>query len=255
VPKERGPNAETRRRTRKRLLDAGAAEFLESPSTSPIDRISLVAVARRAGVSRNGLAWHWRTRQEFCRDLVAYLMVSSDIFLEDFATIKREAKRTANLPFFEALANTATVDLGTLSNNSAWRAMEILVVGHSVNDPELLSAAREAYKEVDASTWQLYGEIIERSGRRPRPPFTEESIGAVLQALVEGSGIRQLLDDQMTAPDQLGRQNGGFGAYALTVAALLSIFTCPNNDSDERDVAAVVNSLVASSPPRKRGVK
>jgi hypothetical protein len=132
----------------------------------------------------------------------------------------------------EVLKRVATADLATLRTNRAWLAIELLTIGYIPRINRLASLARDGYCANDRDTWAVYHHWLQRYGRELRPPATPELVGALLQALVEGAGIRQLVDPlTLGAMDSTEAGSADHG-YALGVAALLAVFTCPSDGSD-----------------------
>jgi AcrR family transcriptional regulator len=246
MPKPSGPNDRTAADTRRRILVAGAEEFFESErAADPFRDVALARVAKRAGVTRNGLNYHWKTKEEFGKALAEYLMGQSDVFDEEFALIACEVEASSALPPVEAIGRVATTDLLTLANNPVWDAMEVLTILYARADPKLTATVQAGYRGLDKLTWEeVYGRIVADRARLPRKPFTGEAIGAVLQALVEGAGIRQVFDEAaLTYPAGLDGTEARFGGYALAVLALLAVLTAPADGSDERDVSSLASEL------------
>lgn len=122
--------------------------------------------------------------------------------------------------------------------------MEVLATCVAPRSDSVAATARVCYRELDEATWNdIYGQLVTEAGREPRPPFTKTAIGAVLQAFVEGAGIRHLFDaGAYLDPYRLG--HGRHGSYPLAVVALLAVLTRPV-DGDRRNVLDLVTELLA----------
>lgn len=222
MPKGMGPNAETSAETRRRALAAGAARYLDAQLRDPFRNVSLTDVAKDIGITRNGLAYHWETKNDFSADLAAYLLADDSLFDEDFAHITRVVAKARKLVLYDAIARVADADLSTLASNPLWPAMEVLNVTIAAEDPRLRQLAADGYTSLDETTWtRIYGGLCERAGRVPRPPFTATDIGAILQAMVEGAAMRQRVE-----PETFGvKRADGATLFGAAVAAILSAMT------------------------------
>lgn len=232
-------------KTKRRILEEGAKLFFENQSRDPFQDLSLADVARRAGVTRNGLLYHWPTKEVFAADLAEYLLGLSDVFDEDFAAIGKAVRSSSGLPSFNALARVAAADLRSLKDSPVWVAMEALNLLYAPTQPELRAMAAEGYRDLDQQTWDsIYGAVCNRIGRTPRPPFTEAAVGAVLQAFVEGAGIRQLIDPNTLSEPRALAKDSRYSAYAIAAAAIIAALTRPADGSDDRDAVALVRDLL-----------
>lgn len=241
---------DTRGTGKERCLQAAAELFLETPLAygDPLARLSKRAVAKRANVAPATVDNAFRNSEDWTDELAAYLLGRKDTFREEFEIISREVEAVDGLAPIDAIGRTAETDIGTLIDNPAWKAMEILAtcVAPRPESAKVGEKAREKYRDLDDGTWdEVYGILMKRLNREPRPPFTSTMVGALLQALVEGCGIRHLFDaGTFLDVDRLQGQSD-FGAYAYGVAALLSVLTTPSG-RDERTVKEVVSTLLGS---------
>ena len=228
--------------TQEKVVQAGVDLFVEElHPADPFRNMNLTDVATRAGLTRNGLLYHWPTKKEFCDEVASRLLSEVDHDLE-FAQLTAAATAATSGDFADDLLRVAALDLALLADNNTWQAIEVVTIVYAAKRPELAEAARSGYRQVDITTWaDVYGIIADRAGREPRTPFDGGSIGAVLQAFVEGAGIRQLFDPEVFG-NPLG--SGEHGTFALGVATLLSVMTRPKDGSDDRSVEAVLRDLV-----------
>lgn len=248
MPKRHGKNAETSFETRRRCLEAGAELFFTRQKREDLfHQLDVEDVANHAGITRGGFYYHWDTKDDFEADLVEYLLSEGDIFEEDFRRLRREVESTGGLDPLSAIARTAAVDISTVDSSKVWAAMELLAIGYTKHVDKYAAIAREGYRGIDEATWSdVYGQVMARARRTPRPPFTGPEIGMVLQALVEGTGIRHLFDRGLLSdPSRLTAEamHNEYGAYPLAAAALLGIFTKPAEGGDDRTVAEVISDM------------
>jgi AcrR family transcriptional regulator len=218
--------------------------FRQPVRNDPFEGITYKAVAAAAGISRQGMQKYWTTRQEFTADLAAFLLGNEDLYAESFQQIQEVIGRTRDEPLFDALAQIATADLESITDSPVFAAMTILAVVHVRGNDQLTVMARRGYNALDDSTWaDIYGGAILRAGRVPREPMTGRAIGVLLQALVEGSGVRHLFDSGMLSEgDREVRSR--YGLYALAVAALLAVMTRPRDGQDGRAIEQVIADLL-----------
>lgn len=244
--KKPGRNVDTSDETKRKCLRAASEIFFKRRTTvDPFRSVTLAEVAKKAGVSRSGLAYHWSARKAFIEDLASFLLGEGDLFKEEFDRIKRELRSTNGLPPLQAISRTARVDLETLENNLAWRSMEVLSLMYTHGNERLSALARSGYESNDRVTWnEIYGVLMSRMGRQPRPPFDGPAIGKLLQALVEGSGIREIFDPFTFLDSRRLGANAEHGAYPLAVASILAVLTMPTHGSDTRDVSKVLTDLL-----------
>lgn len=235
MPKQVGrPNAESSQETRRKLLAAGAREFFSNPAYSnPFRGLTVDQIARLAGVHRNTVYLHWEDKDAYLADLTRYLLGDPKLFEKEMEEVQEVAKHSGSLSVLDALCAVASKDVTTLQNNDVWRAMEVLAVGYMPLRTELHNVARDGYDAVDDEIYSMYAIVLDRHDRRPRPPFTTASVGKVLQALVEGAGIRQIFDnDCFVDPVDPSSQHG---VYAYAVVAVLSVLTTGPRDSRSLD--------------------
>lgn len=238
--------------TRLLFLTTGAELFLKAARARPFADLTVLSIAEEADRSAGSFYDHWDTREDYFEDLARHLLEDEEIFTDDFERIRMKAISTEGLGGFEAICEVATTDVETLENNAVWEAMELLLIGYTRFDPALVDRAQRGYRATDTSAFELYDIVLSRLARTPRAPFTRETIGLVLQALVEGAGIRQLVDPEVFKSPLSTRGAQGspdYGAYATAVAALLAVLTVPIEDKEKQDVTTVIERLLGESPP------
>ena len=106
----------------------------------------------------------------------------------------------------------------------------------------LRKEAVEGYRHTDEQTAELYGALLARLGREPRPPLTIRDLGVLLQSLIEGVGLRAKIEGvpphAESEPDT--------SLYSVGVASFLAVLTRPIGDGD--DVPAELNQLLQQAP-------
>ena len=246
-----GPKQASRNRARSardRLLEAGALLFVGEKRPDPLGNLTVSAVSAGAGVVRSTFYRYWETRELYLADLVRWLLGDPNLFEAGMAAVQAEASQALGPTPLDDLARIADSDLATLKDNEVWIAMEVLAVAHLWSHPEHHLVARDGYQAVDQVTYDMYRPLLDRLGRTPRSPLTEADVGKLLQALVEGAGIRQIFEpDAFTAPID----GSSHSAYAYGVAAVLAICTEPRG-VQQTTVAAELDGLLSARTHRSQ---
>jgi AcrR family transcriptional regulator len=225
-----GKNEEARERSRAALLQAGADLLVESHLRNPFAALRLRGICQRAGYSTGAFYLHWANVDQYYDDL-AGLLAADDAFDADFAALAEAVDSSAEADPLTAIARVADRDLQLLAGNPLYDAMELLNVtwGRS----RFKAQMAHGYRVFDHDTGQTYGTILARRGREPRPPLDWDSIGAMLQALLEGFTLRHKVDP---AAVPLSSERD-LSPYAIAVAALLAVVTRPARDDASLDEA------------------
>lgn len=237
-----GKNDEARRRSRAALLQAGADLLVESNLRNPFAALRLRGICERAGYSTGAFYLHWADIGDYYNDL-AQLLAADDCFDDDFAVLTETVQISAEASALTAIARVADCDLRLLVDNPLYDAMELLNVtwGRS----RFRAQMAHGYQKFDHDTAQVYGPILAKRGREPRPPLDWDRIGAMLQALLEGFTLRHKVDPAAvplsSEPD--------LSPYATAVAAVLAVVTRPSGDDASLDEAleALLDGL--TGPP------
>jgi AcrR family transcriptional regulator len=223
---------EARDESRQAILDAGAAMLLESARRNPFAGMRVRELCERAGYSTGTFYARWPVAEAFYVELATHLL--ENVLAEDFKELSVVAAEAAELEGTDAIVRLATADLDVLLRNEHWDSVELLNV--TWGRTTLSEPGGQGYREMDALTVDTYGVVLERMGREARPPLSPRHVGAVLQALVEGFGLRSKVDpDGITLPDA-----GDPSLYALAVASVLSTLTRPIDDP--RSVSQVLDA-------------
>jgi len=226
-----GKNDEARERSRAALLQAGADLLVENALRNPFAALRLRGICERAGYSTGAFYLHWSKIDEYYNSLAEHLAGDEGAFDADFAALKELADGYAGASTLTGITRAADRDFQLLLDSKLQDAMELLSVtwGRTRFQPLMASGA----KELDHKTGEIYGAILTRRGREPRPPLDWDRIGVILQALVEGFGLRYKIDP--TAVPQSSEAE--LGLYAISVAALLAVLTRPADDEADLDEA------------------
>jgi len=229
---EAGQNDEARERSRAALLQAGADLVLEHATRNPFAALRLRGLCERAGYSTGAFYLHWATVQDYSEALARHLAEDDEqAFSGDFAALADLAETSADASALEAIARVADRDLQLLVDNPVWDAMELMNV--TWGRTRFREPVARGYKILDHATGQIYGAVLARRGREPRPPFDRDRIGVVLQGLAEGFGLRHKIDPA-SVPES---SETALGLYATAVAAVLAVLTRLIGDDASADQA------------------
>ena len=233
-----GKNDEARERSRAALLQAGADLLVENALRNPFAALRLRSICEHAGYSTGAFYLHWNKLDEYYNALAEYLAGDEGAFDTDFAALKEVAENSAHASTLTAITRAADRDFQLLLDSTLQDAMELLSVtwGRTRFQPLMARGARE----LDRKTGEVYALILARRGREPCPPLDWERIGVILQALVEGLGLRYKIDP--TAVPKSSESQ--LGLYATTVAALLAVLTRPIGENS--DLNDAVHALLSS---------
>jgi AcrR family transcriptional regulator len=244
VAKKSGKNDESRERSRAALLQAGADLMLEDALQKPFAALRLRRLCERAGLSTGAFYVHWAKLEDYHADLARYLTEEDEqAFSQEFDEMATAAGAASGAEDpLQVLYRVADLDLHLLVSNPIWDTMELvnLTWGRTSFQSQLASG----YQLIDHKTGDVYGSILAQIGREPRPPWTWETIGTVLQALAEGVGLRYKIDPASVP----GSSQSDPGLYATAVAAVLAMLT--RLPGDETDAITAIENLLASKPNR-----
>lgn len=174
--------------------------------TEPAAAFSHLTVARIvAEASRTGGAFfhHWESRDAYLEDLIA-AVVDVDKSAP-FAEFERAAGaalgRTGSLS--KALVDGARAGLRS-SESDPRVALEMLLWSRAARDESLRKRFAELNRSLDAANSQVVEALMAATGRRPRPPFTAESIAALVGAITQGLTLRRVIDPDVMPEDVMG---------------------------------------------------
>jgi AcrR family transcriptional regulator len=224
-------NEAARKASREALLQAGAALFVEESRREPFAAIKIRELCNRAEYTTGAFYVHWNGIPHYREDLLRYLLaLDAEAWDDDFAELRAVA---ANVDLSDPLAAVDTLasdDLKSVLENPIWNAMAIFAVTAGFGAARNEAAA--GYTSIDHATAGLYGVLLDRLGREPRPPFTLEQIGTILQATVEGLAIRHRIQPDAVDLDP-NHGSEATSAYSAAVASLIVSLTRPRNDTTD----------------------
>jgi AcrR family transcriptional regulator len=242
MPRKAGNNAESRQATRQALLQAGADLLVEIHMRDPFAPLKLRAICERAGKSTGAFYGHWKGTGDYFDEL-AELLAADDAFDDDFAVLTKAAEGSAEDSALTALARVADLDRELLLRSRSYDAMELLCV--TLGRSTLRRQMAHGYRRFDRQTGEVYGAILTKYGREPRPPHDWDGIGVILQALLEGFTLRHKVDPEAVPPSS----ESALGPYAAAVVAVLAAVTRPAGDDASFSEAAEALLDGQAQPP------
>jgi AcrR family transcriptional regulator len=243
MARKAGSNEESRERSRAQLLQAGAELLLDRVAQNPFGVLRLRALCRQAGLSTGAFYVHWATLEEYYTELARHLTEEDELaFKADFDSLAGLAEQDADPDALAAITRLAERDLQLLTANPLWDAMELvsLTWGRTNFRDQLVGG----YATIDHRTGEIYGAALAKRGREPRPPLDWDAIGAVLQALAEGLGLRHKIDPAAAPPSA----ESAVELYAVAAAAVLAVLTRPAGDGGATVHEAIRGLLNAPAP-------
>jgi AcrR family transcriptional regulator len=223
VSPKAGKNEEARERSRAALLQAGADLTVKTLSQNPFAALRLRKICEQAGYSTGAFYLHWSSLDEYYSDLTE-LLEAEDAFDADTAALTKLGESNAHADTLTAVAQVADRDLQLLVENPLYDAMELLNV--TLGRTRFRERSAHAYRLFDHDIGQIYGPVLARRGREPRPPLDWDRIGVILQALIEGFTLRHKVDPA-SAPYS---SESELSPYATAIASVLAVVTRPVGD-------------------------
>ncbi len=243
-PKAGKTNKQAKEDSERELLEAGLEELLGSEHVNPMSHLKVREICDRARRTSGAFYMHWPGGIDDYRMALGELVLSEvagmDEELTELADVAREAR---DLPSaLSAITTVAEADLRLLLENESWDTVELLTLAWGRDPTRLQAAAAKGYRAADELTAEAYDIVLEAFGRKPRDPYTSQQIAAVLQAFIEGFGLRCKVD-----PEGVGEEPGRL--YAAGVAALLAALTTGAGDSADvtETLAAGLNAAVPAA--------
>ena len=241
MAKKAGSNEESRERTRAQLLQAGAGLLVDQAMKEPFAALRLRRLCERANLSTGAFYVHWKTLDEYHNDLARYLTEEDEaLFTAEFAALSDLVEASDGQDALSMITGLAGRDLELLVRNPFWDARELvsLTWGRTHFRDELM----RGHETIDSITGQLYGSALAKHGREPRDPLDWDDIGAILQGLVEGFGLRSKIED---AGDSAASESLA-SLYATAVAAIMAVLT--RSAGDAVTVQDKVRDLLGAAP-------
>ncbi|HET8931538.1 MAG TPA: hypothetical protein VFN21_12835 [Acidimicrobiales bacterium] len=219
--------------TRSLLLDAGTALLAEDGVSVTLDRVTLIDVCRRAGLSTAGSAYKiWPNQQAFRAELLQHLVVRSSA---TFATTDQVTDLlSADGPplCLDELIRVAAADNAEMNQRTYPTYLVVWLARRT--DAELAATFEASEGDWLDAIVSLFTQIVEAYDLEFVPPFDAAVLGVTLSALVEGLTIRRRATPELV-PDSLLLPTGENGSeqtwtpFAIGVRAIFDAYTRPRS--------------------------
>jgi|ERR1019366_1379112 AcrR family transcriptional regulator len=241
MPRKVNALAAASQQTREELLEAGLRLLLRLPASAAFGHLTANKIATEAGRTSGAFFHQWPTLDGYLDDFVAYVLRPELAvnLLETAQTLG--AGLQEGLSFTEALIRAAQ-DVPERTAKDAQTIIELLMWNRALHDEGFRERVARHYAALDAGAAPIFQGLISILGRSPRPPFTPETIGAIITAIAEGLALRAYLSPGFY-PEQL---------YGWIIAALTPLFT--REPDDERDATSYVKDLPLNLNPPPPGL-
>ncbi|MGO8872812.1 MAG: hypothetical protein ACLQPH_15685 [Acidimicrobiales bacterium] len=202
--------------TRQLLLDAGVEALLDEGLGTGAEGLTFKRIYDRLEKTRgirltnaSVIKRAFRTQEEFQTEVLATIASSDSRDFQALANLLGDvlvgADRSTLEGRWQCISDlsrvTGTVMLDLLRGSPVWRVWigiwALAGSGRAGSDKERLTRALLAsYSSIMRDTTALYTAVNEDLGFRVRAPLTMAQCAAAIQALVEGSALRDLVDEQ-----------------------------------------------------------
>ena len=186
-----------RDRTREELLDAGINLLLAQPAPG-VEHIKATAVVASVGLSSGAFYNIWDSQQRYHHDLLAW------VFDPDRWPVTAAAELTVNeltvdgVPFETIVAEVARLAWTEAVNNQPLLRLQLAL--WASNDPITRQRLSDQYTHVGRQWADVIDMLIRAHHRTLRAPFTADTLGLTLTALLEGMIVRCDVDTSHDPP-------------------------------------------------------
>jgi len=218
---------------RQLLLDAGRQLVDEQPVGWPLEHVRVTDVAKRVGVSVGMLYHYWGTQEDYRADLLDELFSPQryppTTVPDLFDTLGQGAA-----PIDELVRLGTEVEFRALRDNPELR---LLMATWAADDPVANPKIAGQYEAVAARWAAVYEMVFDAYGLEIRPPFTFQTMAALVTALGEGLAVRSSLDPTSVPDDLLQDPDGDdprrWGLLGCAFLALLPAFSRPKGSGED----------------------
>lgn len=217
--------------TRALLLDAGTALLADDGVSVTLDRVALIDVCRRAGLSTAGSAYKiWPNQQAFRAELLQHLVVGSSATFATTDQVTDLLSDDGPLLCLDELIRIAAAD--NAETNQVIYPTYLVVWLARRTDAELAATFQASEEDWLDAIVSLFTQVVEAYDLEFVPPFDAAVLGVTLSALVEGLTIRRRATPEFV-PDSLPLPTGENGSdqpwtpFAIGVKAIFDAYTRP----------------------------
>ncbi|MFT4294138.1 MAG: hypothetical protein QM582_01865 [Micropruina sp.] len=223
----------TRRRrspedTRRALLAAGLDILVDDPAEHAFDHLKATRVAAAAGRTTGAFFHHWPSQDDYVLDLIDFAFQPEQSTTLPLVERFVAEELMAGHPLGDVLARACELTLEHLPGDPQ-TIIEYLLWKRAVTDREFGRWLMERFHRLDGEGAQTFARLLELADRRPRPPFTAETVSVMLPALIQSVALRHLVDRE-DLPEGVTRW------IVLSVIPLLTAGPGDDLDADEYTV-------------------
>ena len=222
--------AEAREQSASAMLAAGMQILREMPVGNILSQVKAAEVAQRAGKTTGAFYNIWKRQADYHRDLIKYTL-SQERFKADADTVQDIVRylEQPELDLAALIRTAANTNFDGLKAEPAMPLQMALWSKHQVDD-DLCEEVRNLYKGLHEMFHPFHAEVLNKSGRRVRPPYTTHTIAVVLLALIEGLHMRWAVDpaavpDDFGSPPEAGHDEQRWGMFAAVTYTLVTAMT------------------------------
>lgn len=191
------------------MLAAATRMLLQGPVTDVLAGLRPVEVARQSDPPRTTGAFYniWPSQADFRRALLDHLLSPDRLQGDRTLTGPMDAAaRGPAVDVHETVRVSTNLNFDRLKDDPGFRLQHALWT-QAGTDPEVRERLRTFYATLSERLVPRYAVLLQRSGLRLRPPFTEETMAVAIAALMEGLCMRWAIDPG-SIPDDLGAPPG-----------------------------------------------
>lgn len=210
------------------MLAAGLEILVDDPAEHAFDHLKAARVAAAAGRTTGAFFHHWSSQDDYVLDLIEFAFQteqSSTLPLVERYVVEGLME---GRPLGEVLARACELALDHLPEDPQI-VIEFLLWKRAVTDRDFGRWLLERFHRMDGESARMFAGLLELAERRPRPPFTPETIAVLLPALVQSVALRQLI----------GHDDLPAGATRWIVLSAIPLLTAgPDDDLDAQQYTA-----------------
>lgn len=177
--------------TRALLIETGLTCLYDKGLFVAVTHIRLADVAQEAGLTTGAAYRIWANQEDYHLDLAIAAVRHRDIASIQATFGRIHEAIEAQAPLGEVLRLGALAGLHSEGPTDPF-LITLALRAASGAVPELAEASRARHRESMAAFEQLYAALLQRYGRRMRPPFGIEALSHALAALSEGFAMQTM---------------------------------------------------------------
>jgi len=233
---------------RQAMLAAGREILVSQPASTGLERVSMKEVIDRSGVPRgsayrlfdgpSGPSENFRlallTSLEGITDFGGTVAATTKIIEENAGVLDRGDPVEMAALLREVIRVGIQTNVHSFATNAGWRlgmaSLATADASPTSSDP-ISKLHRDATQQLGVRGVALYEQIAALFGLRAKAPRTWNELGVLVNAIVEGTALRQPFDERLVAIDRNTGPNGEpqpWDPVAIAFEALLIVWSEPD---------------------------